>query len=81
MPRPEFHAVQGIDLSALPRMSAEDVVSACLRGLELGETVTAPGVEDASLLDAVFAADLGAFGAQSPELGGRYRRGALSGPG
>jgi uncharacterized protein len=69
----EFHEVQGLDLSALPRMSAEDVVTASLRGLELGETVCAPGVEDASLLDAIFRADLAAFGAQSPELANRYR--------
>src|SRR3712207_5982518 len=50
----EFHTVQGMDLSAVPRMTAEDVVTASVRGLELGEVVTAPGVEDASLLDAVF---------------------------
>jgi hypothetical protein len=68
----EFHTRQGMDLSAVPRMSAEDVVTASLRGLELGETVTAPGVEDASLLDAVFAADLAAFGGQSPQLATRY---------
>jgi uncharacterized protein len=70
----EFHERQGLDLSAVPRMSAEDVVTASLRGLELGETVVAPGVEDASLLDAVFQADLAAFGAQSPELATRYRK-------
>ncbi|REF37727.1 SDR family NAD(P)-dependent oxidoreductase [Thermasporomyces composti] len=70
----EFHTRQGMDLSAVPRMSPDDVVTASLRGLELGETVTAPGVEDTSLLDAVFAADLAAFGGQSPELASRYRR-------
>ncbi len=69
----EFHTVQGMDLSAVPRMSAEDVVTACRRGLELGEVVTAPGVEDASLLEDVFRADLAAFGAQSPQLASRYR--------
>lgn len=69
----EFHERQGLDLSAVPRMSADDVVTASLRGLELGETVCAPGVEDAGLLDAVFQADLAAFGAQSPELASRYR--------
>jgi uncharacterized protein len=51
-----------MDLSALPRMSADDVVSACLRGLELGEVVCAPGVNDDGLLHAVFDADLAAFG-------------------
>lgn len=71
----EFHSVQGMDLSALPRMSAEDVVTAALRGIELGETVIAPGVEDVSLLGRVFDADLAAFGGQSPTLASRYRRG------
>jgi hypothetical protein len=69
----EFHEVQGLDMSAVPRMSAQDVVAASLRGLELGEVVTAPGVEDVSLLDAVFSADLAAFQGQSPELATRYR--------
>jgi short-subunit dehydrogenase len=69
----EFHERQGLDLSAVPRMTADDVVTASLRGLELGETVCAPGVEDAGLLDTIFAADLAAFGAQSPELATRYR--------
>ena len=69
----EFHERQGLDLSAVPRMSANDVVTASLRGLQLGETVCAPGVEDASLLEAVFQADLAALGGQSPQLAGRYR--------
>ena len=69
----EFHERQGLDLSAVPRMTADDVVTAGLRGLELGEVVTAPGVEDAGLLDAVFRADLAAFGGQRPELASRYR--------
>ena len=69
----EFHEVQGMDLSALPRMSADDVVTGALAGIALGETVSAPGVEDSSLLEAVFGADLGAFGAQSAQLASRYR--------
>ncbi|MGQ4513190.1 SDR family NAD(P)-dependent oxidoreductase [Streptomyces sp. DW26H14] len=69
----EFHSRQGLDLSAVPRMSAEDVVSAGLRGLDLGEVVCAPGVEDGGLLDTVFQADLAAFSGQSPELASRYR--------
>lgn len=68
----EFHSRQGLDLSSVPRMSAQDVVTASLRGLELGEVVTAPGVEDAGLLDAVFTADLAAFGGQSTQLASRY---------
>jgi len=69
----EFHERQGLDLSTVPRMSAQDVVTASLRGLELGEVVCAPGVEKADLLQAVSQADLAAFGAQSPELAKRYR--------
>ncbi|MBT0771477.1 SDR family NAD(P)-dependent oxidoreductase [Kineosporia sp. J2-2] len=69
----EFHEVQGLDLSSVPRMSADEVVTAGLRGLELGETVCAPGVQDASLLDTAFAAALAAFGGQSPRLATRYQ--------
>lgn len=69
----EFHERQGLDLSAIPRMSAADVVTAALRGLELGEVVCAPGVEDPCLLAAVFQADLAAFAGQSTELASRYR--------
>lgn len=69
----EFHSRQGLDLSAVPRMSAQDVVQASLRGLELGEVVCAPGVEDAGLLEAVQAAQLAAFAGQSPQLASRYR--------
>jgi short-subunit dehydrogenase len=68
----EFHERQGLDLSAVPRMSADDVVTASLRGLELGEVVCAPGVERAELLDAVFGADLAAFAGQAPQLAERY---------
>jgi hypothetical protein len=69
----EFHERQGIDLSALPRMSAEDVVTASLRVLMLGEVVCAPGVERRDLLDAALESALAAFSAQSPHLAGRYR--------
>lgn len=69
----EFHERQGLDLSAVPRMSAPDVVTASLRGLELGEVICAPGVEDTALLDAVSRASLAAFGAQAPGLARRYQ--------
>ncbi len=69
----EFHERQGLDLSAVPRMSADDVVTASLRGLAIGEVVCAPGVERSDLLDAVFTADLAAFAAQAPQLAERYR--------
>jgi short-subunit dehydrogenase len=69
----EFHERQGLDLSAVARMSAEDVVTASLRGLDLGEVVCAPGVERSDLLDALSSASLAAFGAQSAQLADRYR--------
>lgn len=68
----EFHEVQGMDLSAVPCMPAANVVTAALSGIALGEVVSAPGVEDYSLLDAVFHADLAAFHGQSPQLASRY---------
>jgi short-subunit dehydrogenase len=68
----EFHEVQGMDLSSIPRMSAQDVVAGALAGIQLGEVVIAPGVEDYGLLDTVFAADLAAFHGQSPKLATRY---------
>ncbi|MFF3215455.1 SDR family NAD(P)-dependent oxidoreductase [Streptomyces sp. NPDC002886] len=68
-----FHAAQGIDASAIPRMSTDDFVTGTLRGLELGEVVIAPGIEDRTLLHAVFQADLAAFAGQSPTLATRYQ--------
>lgn len=68
----EFHTRQGMDLSALPRTSADDVVTASLRGLALGEVVCAPGVARGELLQAATAASLAAFGGQSPTLASRY---------
>ena len=62
-----------MDLSSIPRMSAEDVVTASLRSLEIGEVICAPGLERSDLLDIAFQADLAAFGAQSPQLAERYR--------
>ncbi|WP_432841430.1 SDR family NAD(P)-dependent oxidoreductase [Dactylosporangium sp. CA-092794] len=70
----EFHEIQGMDLSAVPRMTADDVVTATLAGIELGETVIAPGVEDYSLIEHIFDADLAAFGNQSPRLASRYHQ-------
>ena len=61
----EFHERQGMDLSTIPRMSAEDVVSASLVGLALDEVVCAPGLERADLLATVFDADLAARDAVS----------------
>jgi len=50
----EFHAVAGRDPSQLPygAMEPEEVVSASLRGLELGEVICAPGLQDTELVAA-----------------------------
>jgi short-subunit dehydrogenase len=69
----EFHERQGLDMSKVPRMSPEDVVTASLKGLETGEIVCAPGVEQSGLLDAVFASDLAALAGQRPILATRYQ--------
>ncbi|SNY59037.1 SDR family oxidoreductase [Enterobacter sp. CC120223-11] len=68
----EFHTRQGMDLSAIPRMSADDVVSASLKSLAMDEVVCAPGVEDVTLIERALNANLQAFGGQSPNLAGRY---------
>jgi short-subunit dehydrogenase len=49
----EFHERVGIDPGRYPAaivMQPEDVVTASLAGLKLGETICVPGLEDASLL-------------------------------
>ncbi|MFT3692921.1 MAG: SDR family NAD(P)-dependent oxidoreductase [Kofleriaceae bacterium] len=69
----EFHSRQGMDLSKVPRMTPEDVVTASLAGLAKGEVVCAPGVENAALLETVYEAERAAFGGQSPALASRYR--------
>lgn len=69
----EFHERQGMDLSAFPRMTAEDVVTASLNALKLKEIICAPGIEDASLLNAALLANLTAFNGQSSRLASRYK--------
>jgi uncharacterized protein len=66
-------ALPDVQVRPVQRMSADDVVTASLRGLELGEVVCAPGVDQSGLLDAVFQADLAAFEAQAPHLAARYQ--------
>lgn len=50
--RTEFHQIQGIDLDRSPvtPMGAEEVVRAALAGLNAGELICAPGVEDATVI-------------------------------
>ena len=44
--RTEFHERQGIDMSAVPRMEPDDVVTASLLDLESGVVVCIPGLGD-----------------------------------
>ena len=49
----EFHEVVGADVARLRgrTMAAEDVVRASLRGLERGETLCVPGLDDDDVVD------------------------------
>ena len=42
----EFHEVQGMDLSKMPRMTPDDLARASLAGLRLGEVVCVPALEE-----------------------------------
>ncbi len=50
--RTEFHTRQGMDLSRVPRLEADDVVQASLAALERNEVVCIPTLNDAALLGA-----------------------------
>jgi uncharacterized protein len=51
----EFHAIAGRDLTAtpFPVMSADDVVSAALTALRLGEVICIPGLHDPAMIDTI----------------------------
>jgi uncharacterized protein len=51
----EFHDVAGVDRSRfrIRPMSPDEVARASLRGLELGETLCAPGLRDPGVIDAL----------------------------
>ncbi len=73
--RTEFHTRQGMDLSARPRMDPDDVVTASLAALELGELVCAPGLEDAGAVARLHQAELAVLSAsQQVTLAERYLR-------
>jgi uncharacterized protein len=70
----EFHVVQGAPGPLPGAMDPADVVSASLRGLELGEIVCAPTFEDAAALRAVAEAGRSLFaGRPGGGLASRYR--------
>jgi len=49
----EFH---GPNWQGPPRMDADDVVTACIRGLETDEAICVPGLEDPQVVEALHAA-------------------------
>jgi uncharacterized protein len=51
----EFHALAGRDLAAapFPVMSPDEVVSAALTALRLGEVICVPGLEDPGMIDTI----------------------------
>lgn len=69
----EFHTRQNMDMSHLPRLAAEQIVQASARGLELGEVVCMPSLEDAERLQRHDQAELDLFmGGMRPSLATRY---------
>ena len=70
----EFHDVQGMDLSQMPRMSPDDLARASLAGLRLGEVVCAPALEDASAVQRVDEASRAVLAfSRTTSIAGRYR--------
>jgi short-subunit dehydrogenase len=59
----EFHELAGLDLSGIPFpvLRPEEVASAALAGLRLGEVVCVPGLQDRSLIDNVNVAQQALF--------------------
>lgn len=67
----EFH---GPDWQGPPQMSAEDVVTACFRGLVAGEAICLPGIEDPQMVEALEAAELAMIAhTRVTTLASRYR--------
>jgi uncharacterized protein len=79
----EFHEVQNMDMSHLPRMSPDDIVTATLAGLEAGEIVCIPSLEDRSLIPRLGEAERAVIGASRPaegeplRLASRYTKATL----
>jgi uncharacterized protein len=70
----EFHEVQGMDLSQMPRMSPDDLARASLAGLRLGEVVCVPPLEDATALRRIDEANRAVLEvSRSTTIAARYR--------
>jgi len=74
--RSEFHSRQGMDMSAVPRMEARDVVHASLADVAAGTLVSIPGLADLDALARLDGAGRELVGAaRTTELPPRYRPG------
>jgi len=72
----EFHTRQNMDLSGMPRMEPEDIVKASLIGLERGEVVCIPTLEDTDRLQHRDQAEAEVLSANMrPSLAERYLSG------
>jgi short-subunit dehydrogenase len=71
----EFHTRQGIDMSARPRLSAEDLVRGSLADLDAGVLISLPTVEDPAVFGEIAEAQ-GKVMAQGlrPALASRYEK-------
>ena len=70
----EFHEVQGMDMSKMPRMSPDDLARASLAGLRLGEVVCVPALEDAAAAQRIDEANRTLLEvARSTTIAARYR--------
>lgn len=69
----EFHTRQGMDMSDRPRLEPEQVVQASMVGLERGEIVCIPTLDDVDALQRHDEAERGVFtGVTRPALAQRY---------
>jgi uncharacterized protein len=70
----EFHTRQGLDLSRMPRLSADDLVRGGLADLDAGVLVSIPTCEDTGAFGAIEAAQANLLSqALRPSLAARYR--------
>ena len=69
----EFHTRQNMDMSHMPRLEPELVVAASMIGLERGEVVCIPTLEDVNLLTSHHQAENDVVvGGMRPALAQRY---------
>ena len=69
----EFHGIGGGRFAGVPLMTSEDVATAIVAGLRLGETVCAPSLQDTTVFEQLWKMQQTVLGsARSTELAARY---------